>query len=411
MDAPRVCLFNEWRVHRTRADSYVPSILILCLAGCSDQVRAPDQEQLALFEEAGSVRPGADMNCIRKAKLTTGPYRVVPGDVLEFTMPALLRAVTAAEVELAQTRSGEEPFVCRVSGRGTIVLPAIGELEVGGRSLADIEVLVADAYQQYVVLRPSIFAQILEYRTSKVYIVGAVQEPGVYALNSDQMTLVSLLTNAGGISEAGAAVVRIIRSDPGNGVAEAFPPVFAGWRGPSGGVSLDRAAVSLSRSAIDESHPATDRQREPVITLPVVGRNIPFGDIALEEGDTVVVEQTQMPLFSVVGLVSRPGNFDYPPAAEYNLTQAIAFAGGLDVIAEPRYATVYRMGPNGSVIRIAFKLVENSRFTDALSMPIQPGDVVAIEHTPRTRTNMALHNMLRFNTGVYVSGSDLWDRD
>jgi protein involved in polysaccharide export with SLBB domain len=326
-------------------------------------------------------------------------------------MPALLRAVTAAEVELAQTRAGEEPFICRVGDGGAIVLPAIGELEVGGRSLAEVEVLVTDAYQQYVVLRPSIFARILEYKTSRVYVVGAVQEPGVYALNSDQMTLVSLLTSAGGISEAGAAVVRIIRSDPGSGVAEAFPPVSAGGRGPSTTVSLDGAAGSPSMSAIGEIHPARDRQRQPVITLPVVGRNVPFGDIALEEGDTVVVEPTPMPLFSVVGLVSRPGNFDYPPAATYNLAQAIAFAGGLDVVAEPRYATVYRMGPDGSVIRIAFKLVEDSQFTEALSTLIQPGDIVAVEHTPRTRTNMALHSMLRFNTGVYISGSDLWDPD
>ncbi len=394
-----------------RADSCLLSVLILCLAGCTDQVQAPDLEQLAAFEAAGSIQPTVDMDRIRKARLTTGPYRVVPGDVLEFTMPALLRAVTAAEVELAQTRTVEEPYVCRVSDPGTIVLPAIGEVEVVGRSLAEIEALVAAAYEPYVVFQPSIFAQIREYRTSKIYITGAVKEPGVYELNSDQMTLVSLLARAGGISEAGAAIIRIIRSERGKGLAGVSWRVFAGWGNPAAGVSREPAAVLASMPAVDESRGAAGPPEEPVIILPVVGNNIPFGDIALEEGDTVIVEQTQMPLFSVVGLVNRPGNFDYPSTAEYNLTQAIAFAGGLDVTADPRYATVYRMGLDGSTIRIPFRLVENSHFTDALSTPIRPGDIVAIEHTPRTRMNMAIRDMFRFNTGIYISGSDLWNQD
>jgi len=131
--------------------------------------------------------------------------------------------------------------------------------------------------------------------------------------------------------------------------------------------------------------------------------------MALEEGDTVVVEQTQMPLFSVLGLVSKPGNFPYPPNAEYNLTQAIAYAGGLDPVAEPRYVTIYRLKEDGSVARVSFQLVKEGQLTDALVTPILPGDVVAIEHTPRTRANTVIHDMVRFNTGIYIQGRDLWD--
>jgi protein involved in polysaccharide export with SLBB domain len=386
------------------------------VSGCADQVRMPTQDQLAAFERAASVESTVDMDRIRKAKLQTGPYRVVPGDVLEFTMPALLRAVTAAEVQAAQAQNRQDaPFICRVSNAGTITLPAAGELkDVSGLSLAEVEERVVEAYQRHVVLRPSVFVRVLEYKTSKVYIAGAVEKAGVYTLRSDQMTLVSLLTEAGGIAvpegtqvtAAGAAVVRIIRSDEpaGNqpegsssldGVGEAAPPTVLS------------ASVSESKEAGADGQTAS----EPVIMLPVVGMSIPFQDVSLEEGDTVVVEQVQVPLFTVIGLVNKPGNYEYPPTARYNLMQAIAFAGGLDLVSEPRYATIYRLTPEGSIARVAFRLVERNELTAAINTPIRPGDVVAIENTPRTRMNTILHNMVRFNTGLYLQGDDLWDRN
>lgn len=385
----------------------------LYLSGCADEVRMPTQDQLAAFERAAAVEPTVDMDRIRRAKLYTGPYRVVRGDVLEFTMPALLQAVTAAEVQAAQTPSRQDPaYVCRVSNAGAITLPAVGELTgVAGLSLADIEEKVVDAYQKYVVLRPSVFIRVLEYKTVKVYIAGAVEKPGVYTLKSDQMTLVSLLTEAGGIAvtkgqgvtAAGATVVRVIRSDENSRrPSGANAPADANDGGAPGAVA---AAESGS------SEPQSGKQGGPVITLPVVGMSIPFHDVSLEEGDTVVVEQVQVPLFTVIGLVSRPGNYEYPPTAKYNLMQAIAFAGGLDIVSDPRFATIYRLTPEGSIARVAFRLVEKNELTEAMNVSIRPGDVIAIEHTPRTRMNTMLHEMVRFNTGLYLQGDDLWNRN
>ncbi len=354
--------------------------LTLCLTGCSDQVRMPTQEELAAFERAGAVTPTVDMSRIQKAKLKTGPYRVVPGDVLEFTMPALLQAVTAAEVQAAQARNQADfPYLCRVRDDGMIILPAVGPMAVEGLSLAQIEEQVTEAYKNYVVLQPSVFVRVAEYRTSKAYIAGAVEQPGVYDLRADQMTLSYLLTQAGGISEAGAAVVRIVRSGD-------------------------------QPNAGNEGASATNGEETPIL-LPVVNTNIPYRDISLDEGDTVVVEPIQMPLFSVLGLVTRPGNIPYPPGAEYNLTQAIAFAGGLDPVARPYYVTIYRLHADGTVARAPFRLLKDGEFTDALSTPIRPGDVIAVEETPRTRTNVMVRELFRINTGIYISGRDLWGDD
>jgi polysaccharide export outer membrane protein len=355
-------------------------ILTLCLMGCGGQVRMPTQEELAAFEVAGSITPAVDMSRIEKAKLKTGPYRVVPGDVLEFTMPALLQAVTAAEVQMAQARSqAEYPYLCRVRDDGTITLPAIGPMAVADLSLAQIEERVTDAYRNYVVLQPSVFVRVAEYRTSKVYITGAVQEPGVYLLQADQMTLSYLLTQAGGISEAGAAVVRVVRSEH-------------------------------RKSEATDGSTSRDDKEQPIL-LPVINTNIPYRDISLDEGDTVVVEPVQMPIFSIVGLVNTPGNIPYPPTAEYNLMQAIAYGGGLDRVADPHYVTIYRLREDGSIARIPFHLIKDGELTEALATPIRPGDVVAVEHTLRTRMNTMIRDLVRINAGFYVTGRDLWDRE
>jgi len=139
--------------------------------------------------------------------------------------------------------------------------------------------------------------------------------------------------------------------------------------------------------------------------------NVPFRDVALEDGDTVLVKRMETPMFCVLGLVNRPGNFPYPPMAEYNVTQAIAFAGGLDSVADPRYVTIYRLTQGGAIARVPLQLIEHGEFTTALSTSIRPGDVVAVEHTPRTRANTIVNNLVRVNLGMYLSPRDLWNED
>jgi protein involved in polysaccharide export with SLBB domain len=471
------------RVRGRRGGLLMALISLLCIVGCSDNVRLPTADQIAAFEAADPIIPPVDMERINRARLHTGPYRVVSGDVLEFTMPALLRAITEAEIRSARGQNGkDEPFICRVSDEGTITLPAAGELDAAGKSLAEIEADVIKAYASYTVNRPSIYVRILEYRTSKVYIAGAVEKPGVYTLRADQMTLVSLLTEAGGISAAGAAVVRVI--GPGARADTVLKDAARRWQGkasagtitappsrsarpsrdavparpaptilstPSWGSAFMAASPPTPRISshksdeampsppapqaadIDEVGDSSDPQPEPAastdapasdgtpdpeekredgtIVLPVVGMNVPFKDVSLAEGDTVVVEPVQMPLITVLGLVRNPGNFEYPPHARYNLAQVIALAGGLDMDVDPRYATIYRLKPDGVILRLAFKLIEDAQYTDRLNVSVRPGDLVAIEQTPRTRTNAFVNKVVRLSVGTWIDLGSMWDNN
>jgi len=468
-----------------------------------------------------------------------GPYRVVSGDVLQLQMPVALYP----DISEADAAAGaERTHTCRVSDVGVITLPDGRQAPAVGKSLAEVESAIVEMYYPALVkTRPAVFARVLEYRTGRLHISGAVLRPGVYDLRRDQMSLVALLMEAGGIIDEGSALIRIMRSpqasdeaagasdphrsqatggqrglpraggavktlatslDTPRDVSIRFEPegslrttgwlvleegqevrirqwfdianAFQRWavlrKAAVGVPGLPAAAldeklsqlaraldsdqdrtvvhlaaqgshfgwqptetghfrVSLPERPVDEDSrftatasmeedsnaaAAAHGNRDVTLTLPVRGLNIPFADVPLKEGDAVVVERLQTQYISVMGLVSRPGNFPYPPEAQYNLAQALGFAGGLDMVAEPRYVTVYRLRTDGTVVDATFQLVnaaDQEELTERLAVAVKPGDIVSVEHTPRTRTKMFLDRVFRITLGLYFRPEEIWNNE
>jgi polysaccharide export outer membrane protein len=286
--------------------------LTLC-ASCAPNL--PTAQELAAFEKAGPVRLVVDADRLVKAKKATGPYQVIPGDVVELQLPVTVRPDVAVPRQdlynLQPPFSRPDTVLFRVGQDGKIALPVAGEIKVDGKTLPEIEALVVAAYYpRYLVRPPSVVGKVSEYRTSTVAVVGAVKEPGTYALRHDEMSLVTALMKAGGILPDGSGVVRI------------------------------RAAE-------------TPEKAEPV-AVPIKGLNVPFADVAIKDGDTIEVERLDPVTFSVMGLVQKPGSFPYLPGRKVSLMQALAEAGGLDVKAEPEYATVYRQAEDGRILAVVF---------------------------------------------------------
>ena len=122
-----------------------------------------------------------------------------------------------------------------------------------------------------------------------------------------------------------------------------------------------------------------------------------------------LVERVEQLPFVVIGLVNKPGSFEYPHDVQYNLMHAIGFAGGLNQDLEPRYAMVYRLTSYGKVANAVFQVAHGSKLEDALTTRIKPGDIIAVEHTPRTRTNAFLNKVFRVNIGTYIRIDDFWE--
>jgi len=378
---------------------------VLVLTGCGDRVRPPSIAELAEFETAAPVGPSVDMDRVAQARIAVGPYRVVPGDTLQLEMLRVLEPQSVTDVGAG----GRQEFRYRVDGRGTIMLPIVGRLVVADKSLAEIEAdVIAAYYPQYVRTPFPVHITVVEYETRRVSIVGAVVRPGIYALRHDEMSLVSLLMQAGGISEKGAAVIRITRAQ------ESAPQANRVRGGEVAPVNTVKARGEVPVRYLAAVTNGTQKADTATLILPVKGLNIPFVDVALEEGDRVVVEWPQEQFVSVVGLVNRPGNFPYPPTARYALIHAISLAGGLDLVADPRYVSVYRLRSDGTIASLAVQLVdpkEEKHLTEALALPLRPGDIVSVEHTPRTRANAFFERVFRINLGLYFSPDDLWQND
>ena len=340
IELPRVCRYM------------VAVVLVAVLTGCSTP-KLPTAEQLTAFEQAGPVRPELDRDQLITAKMPAGPYRVVARDVLRLPLPTVMHAAASGT---ANNPNQTISHLTRVTQTGIISLPIVGRIPATGKTLAQIELDVVAAYHpKYVKNLPSVVAAIAQYHTVAVSIVGAVERPGLYRLNSEERSVVALIMKAGGIVEDGAGRIRIRRPD-------------------------------------------SSQQTEPLI-LPIKGMNIPFTDVALVGGETVEVERLEPLVFMVTGLVKRPGPFPYPPEASYNLTQALAFAGGVDEKIDPRYAKIYRQNADGQIIACAFKIVANGE-ANTSRVQIKPGDIIAVEHTSRTSMRQTMATFVRFSTGL-----------
>ena len=554
------------------------------LISCQGEPKLSGSEQVKAFEMAGPISPKVDLDQLLTAKSNYGAYTVGIGDVLELQMPTILTAISPKLYDDAQYKQQLiQPYLCRVSDEGKITLPLLGQIDADGKTLAQIEKEVVDAYYpKYVVSLPSVVCNVKEYYLKNVTIVGAVAQPGIYKLQSNELSLVNALMKAGGIIESGASAITIKNprrkyatsgqitnevkqlaelgtannetyiedSEPANDESGdtakdktldtagdktdfsnlefdlAFRPengnttqgtlfvqqgaktvysknidiknpdqraeytkelqdVIGDKQAYIVGLAIEQLGGQFS-SAIaasdtkqrdteemelltttDETnrqtvkHPEIKKQKtypdspapassvaakneksietpsenklesdtanninnvkfiEPVgekqpapavapttftdtIVLPVKGLNIPFADVPLMEGDLIEVKKLNPAVFTVIGLAKAPGAFPYLPDAEYNLMQAIGFAGGIDILADPRFVTIYRQDASGEIVSAVFR-IDKDFMAKSCNVKIKPGDVISIDITPRTRRNVILNQMLRINFGVFVN--------
>lgn len=302
---------------------------------------------MTAFRAAAPLRPTVDRRALARAQVKPGPYRVVAGDLLAIEMPEVMRAMAEDPASAASA------FQCRVQPPGEIYLPEIGSIPAAGRTLAEIESAVLDAYHpRYVRRRPTVVASVTDYRTVRVTVFGSVQSPGIHELRSDESSLVALLMKAGANLKDAGAVVHI--------------------HSPS------------------ESRP---------VGLPVEGLDVPFADVALAGGETIEIEEHNPRIFTILGLVNNQGTFPYPEGVEYNLNQAIGVAGGVSEPQAPRYVKLFRRGVDGEIAEAVVKIGPD-RHAETSRIMVRPGDVIALDHTARTLVRQLFAQIVSFQTGI-----------
>jgi protein involved in polysaccharide export with SLBB domain len=121
-------------------------------------------------------------------------YRIGPGDVLRLNVPA------AAQLERDLT----------VQPDGTIYIPQVGAVAVGGLPLAEAEELVFERVRLFNPQVDSVILVVVEYNALRVFVLGAVRQPGAYTFATSP-TVWEVLRAAGGPAEsANLAAARLI---------------------------------------------------------------------------------------------------------------------------------------------------------------------------------------------------------
>ena len=183
------------------------AVLVLSVGACTTgDFYWPDDDLLRRFEAAGPIEPEFDASQLPVAPMNRGPYRVVAADVL-----------TIAGMQAALPDGAPSPLTARVSADGEVSLGRLGQVQVAGKTLSEIERELADlVYPSLLKFRPAVLVQVAQPRTRRVAVLGNVTQPGYHDLTADNLSLVGALTSAGGIlssadTTTGARLIRISR--------------------------------------------------------------------------------------------------------------------------------------------------------------------------------------------------------
>ncbi len=109
----------------------------------------------------------------------------------------------------------------RVNANGTVSLPLIGAVKVGGMTLIEAQSSIESKLGKFLVT-PQVSLFIEEYGNKTVFVMGEVQKPGSYPVPTEsRMTVLEAITTAGGFTAIAAQDrARVLRNV--NGVSVTY---------------------------------------------------------------------------------------------------------------------------------------------------------------------------------------------
>ena len=265
---------------------------------------------------------------------------------------------------------------------GSLNLPMIGKVSVGGRSLAQAEAAIAAQYAP-LVRHAVVTILLLQPRPLQVAIAGEVNQPGVYTLpltnNAQFPSLVEAIQTAGGLTQAADLRQIQVQRPQASG-----PPQMTTvnlWE------LLQNGDLSQNLALQDGD----------TLLIPTAAQ-ISLAETNHLAAANFVADPNQTLNIAVVGEVLRPGPHQLGSGSgggrHPTVTQAIQAAGGITPTADIQHIQVLRLTRNGpeQVIDIDLwaLLQDGDRYQDIV---LQQGDTVVIpeatELSPAETTELA----------------------
>ncbi len=209
----------------------------------------------------------------------------------------------------------------RVSESGVISFPLLGSVDLGGLTIAAAEKKIASMLmEQKFVQQPQVNIVMTQVRGNQVSVLGQVNRPGRYPLETFNTHLSDMLALAGGATGIGSDSVILVSIRNGKPFRKEIdiPSLFLG-----------------------------DNRKD---------------DILVEGGDVIYVHRA--PMYYIYGEVQRPGSY----RVERNMTvmQALAQGGGPTMRGTQKNIKIFRRGPDGKPDEISLDMTAAINNDDVL---------------------------------------------
>lgn len=166
-------------MNRRAASIAMMSVLLMVLAGCGGSAYQPPRTSLVEFSpEERAVLESSRGNA----------YRIQEGDVLKIAFPYLKELNQEGVIVLPD---------------GAVSLIGVDRVELRGQTITQADSLITAAYAQDYV-DPSLSVLVVKTKGRQVYVMGEVDEPGLYTLPEGGVDVLGAVSLAGGFTDDAA---------------------------------------------------------------------------------------------------------------------------------------------------------------------------------------------------------------
>jgi polysaccharide export outer membrane protein len=355
------------------------SCIVPALPGCRTAHYSAKHLPQELHVAAAPAETG--INLERMGAAGVGTSQIGTGDLVQITIVS---------------GSGDErvaPVPARVAADGTILVPLIGAVPVGGLEPAAAEQRIAHAaIERGIYRQPYVTLEVVEPAVNRVTVLGAVAKPGVVELPRGSCDLASALAGAGGLSKDAGTQIEILHHNASPFLAGA-PTAPAGsddqqvrlaahtetFSAPP--MALAPAPPRMSRIDLAQAGPATHENRR------------------LDDRDVVMVLPEEKSVIHVTGLVRKPDQFAVPKDEDVHVLDAIAMAGGTTSPVADKVFVIRQLPDMQEPVVIKVSIASAKRNGNE-NLRLASGDLVSVESTVSTLMLESVSKFFRMAIGV-----------
>jgi len=362
-------------------------VAVTAIAGC----RAAPYQAATLPAQlrVPAARNADEINLANMSGMGSSTTLIGPGDLVEITI-----ASGGIETKV-------EPTLARVSENGSINVPFIGVVPVGGvEPIVAGERIAAASVERGIYRQPAVVVSVKEPAVNRVTVLGAVTDPGVQKLPRGSSDVLSAVASAGGFSKQAGTEVEIVRQRAPSFMAS--KPASENVVAASYSEASDAQAPIVSDSIIAANSPSPSAGTQACRLDLAQANPSRRADYRVGDGDIVMVLPEKERVIHVSGLVNRPDQFKIPRNQDVHVLDAIAMAGGIKSPVADKVYVIRRVQDKLEPAVIQVSIAEAKRNGDE-NLRLAAGDLVSVESTAATYFVDTMSTF--FNVGLGLGGN------